>query len=270
MKFRELGRLDGDLLIFGGPYSNLHALQALAQIAADYPAQNVICTGDVVAYCADPAACVALIRSRGWTVVAGNCERQLQAEADDCGCGFEDGSVCDLLSRDWYAFAKARMSSSDRAWMASLPDGVIFENRGQRHAVIHGGMTDLAAFIWPTCPPQVFEAEVAAIGTPVDVVIGGHCGIAFEKQVAGVTWFNAGVIGMPPNDGSPQTRYGKLSEYGFSVELLDYDYQGAATAMEEAGLTGGYGDALVSGNWPSEQILPIALRHKSVGIEPSG
>lgn len=270
MKFRDLGRLDGDLLIFGGPYSNLHALQALDQIAADYPAQNVICTGDVVAYCADPAACVALIRSRGWTVVAGNCERQLQVGADDCGCGFEDGSVCDLLSRDWYAFAKARITPSDRAWMTSLPDGLIFENRGQRHAVLHGGSTDLAAFIWPTCPAQVFEAEVASIGTPVDVVIGGHCGIAFEKQVAGVTWFNAGVIGMPPNDGRPQTRYGTLSEHGFSVELLDYDYQAAATAMEKAGLTGGYGDALVSGNWPSEQILPIELRHKSVGSEPQG
>ncbi len=264
MNFQDLGQLEGELLIFGGPYSNLHALKALDQIAADFPAQNVICTGDVVAYCADPAACVALIRARGWNVVAGNCERQLQVGADDCGCGFEDGSVCEMLSRDWYAFSKSRINAEDRAWMAGLPDGVTFDYGGQRHAVLHGGATDVAAFVWPTSPTAVFEAEVAAIGTPIDVVIGGHCGIAFEKQVAGVTWFNAGVIGMPPHDGHPQTRYGVRTKQGFRVETLDYDYKGAAAAMRASGLSGGYDRSLVSGHWPSEQVLPIEMRRQTL------
>ncbi len=200
MNTQDLGQLEGDLLIFGGPYSNLQALQAFDRIAADYPASNVICTGDVVAYCADPAACVALIRARGWTVVAGNCERQLQSGADTCGCGFDEGSVCDRLSRDWFPYAKARIGQGDRAWMATLPDGVFFEHAGRRHIVLHGGASDVAAYLWPTSPPAAFEAELAAIREPVDVVICGHSGLAFVRQVAGVTWINAGVIGMPPND----------------------------------------------------------------------
>ena len=57
MKHRDLGVLDGDVLLFGGAYSNLQATWALMgqaharAIAADH----VICTGDIVAYCGAPA-----------------------------------------------------------------------------------------------------------------------------------------------------------------------------------------------------------------------
>ena len=49
---RDLGPLQGPVLIFGGPYSNLLATQAMREAAAslNIPGENVICTGDVVAY----------------------------------------------------------------------------------------------------------------------------------------------------------------------------------------------------------------------------
>lgn len=53
---RDLGDLDGPVLVFGGPYSNLQATRALIARADQLgvPSQNLICTGDVVAYCGDP------------------------------------------------------------------------------------------------------------------------------------------------------------------------------------------------------------------------
>jgi len=54
MKKIDLGELRGDIVIFGGVYSNLHALEALINYTTNcgIPPENVICTGDVVAYCA--------------------------------------------------------------------------------------------------------------------------------------------------------------------------------------------------------------------------
>src|SRR5262245_44817533 len=81
------------LLVFGGPYSNLRALAALRERAdaLGIPAAQTICTGDVVAYCAEPQETTAAVREWGCHVVAGNCEEQLAAGAEDCACGFEPG-----------------------------------------------------------------------------------------------------------------------------------------------------------------------------------
>ena len=109
MQIHDLGELRGPVLAFGGPYSNLAATRALRRRAArmGLPAGNVLCTGDVVAYCAEAAETASEIRDWGVKVVAGNCEKQLAAGALDCGCGFEDGTACDLLSAGWYAHANA-------------------------------------------------------------------------------------------------------------------------------------------------------------------
>ena len=44
------------ILVFGGPYSNLRATQAMRARAEELgiPPSSTICTGDVVAYCAEP------------------------------------------------------------------------------------------------------------------------------------------------------------------------------------------------------------------------
>ena len=72
----ELLQLDAPAIVFGGPYSNLEAMRALLQEAErlGIRGERLICTGDVVAYCADPRATVELVRSSGARVVRGNCE----------------------------------------------------------------------------------------------------------------------------------------------------------------------------------------------------
>jgi predicted phosphodiesterase len=266
MRVRDLGEMEGEVLLFGGPYSNLHALQALRDRAGaqGLPPERAICTGDVAAYCADPGPSVSLLRDWGAAVVAGNCERQIAAGAGDCGCGFEAGTACDLLSRGWYAHARAGLDEAARGWMAALPDMAVFTHAGHRCAVIHGGLRDIARFLWPVSPDAAFEDEIAAIrqacGGPVDIVVAGHCGIAFQRQIGRVLWVNAGAVGLPPHDGRPATRFATLSADGVRFHRLEYDHGAAAAAMAAAGLDQGYDRALISGIWPSEDVLPPELR----------
>lgn len=259
-RIADLGALDAEVILCGGPYSNLQALEALAACTGGRP---VICTGDVVAYGGDPAAVVDRIRELGWPVVAGNCERQLAENADDCGCGFDEGTTCDLLSRGWYAHALNEIDAAARAWMAALPDMAVFTHRGLRYAVVHGGATAINRFLWPVTPEAGFTEELAEINRqagPVDAVVAGHCGIAFTRVVAGALWINAGALGLPPHDGRTATRYVRLTAAGPVIERLDYDWGAAQAAMRLAGLTQGYDVALETGLWPSEDVLPAELR----------
>lgn len=256
---------DGPLLVFGGPYSNLQATRAMLDEAArrGIPPGRVICTGDVVAYGADAATCCDLIMTSGIWVIAGNCEENLAAGALDCGCGFEEGTACDLLSRAWYAHADRQVTAAHRAWMAGLPQRLmVILPDGRRLAVLHGGASDISRFIFASTPQADLAAEIAATGC--DGVIAGHCGIPFVRQVGPGVWINAGAIGMPADDGTPRIWFAVLTpgEAGLSVEILplEYDHAAAAAAMRTAGLPEGYAAALGSGIWPSCDVLPPAER----------
>lgn len=259
MQIKDFGQFDQGVTLFGGPYSNLQALEALAGFC-DAPA---ICTGDVVAYGGDPAATVRLVRDLGWPVVAGNCERQIAEDSPDCGCGFSDGTACDLLSTDWYPFAKAAIDADARTWMANLPDIGTFVQNGRRYAVLHGGATEVNRFLWPTSDTAEFETEIAALEAavgPVDGIVAGHSGIAFHRLIGNHHWINAGALGLPPHDGRPETRFAVLKDNDVTFHHLSYDISAARSAMERAGLTQGYHKTLTDGIWPSEDILPHALR----------
>lgn len=252
------------LLVFGGPYSNLQATVAIRSIADELaiPPSNIICTGDVIAYAAAPEETARLIHDWGIAVVAGNCEEQLAAGAADCGCGFEEGSQCDLLSKGWYPFANASISPDMRTWMAGLQPALAFSYNGVRFHALHGGTRQNNRFIFASDRPSQ-EEEASTLDT--DIVLAGHAGIPFISEVANKIWLNAGVIGMPANDGTPDGWYALVRpEAGGNLRLslhrLPYDHVSAAAAMRRAGHANGYARTLVTGIWPSHDVLPGAER----------
>ena len=257
----DLGTLDGPVLLFGGPYSNLQATLALKDAAARHgiPAERVICTGDMVAYCADPGPTVDLIRAWGCHVVLGNCEESLGAGSTDCGCGFAEGSPCDLLSQQWFAHASAQLSPGQKAWMADLPHALTFRLGGARIAVVHGHARDISEWVFASTPEEDKAAALDALG--VDAVIAGHSGLPFSQVLAdGRLWHNPGVIGVPANDGTSRVWYSLLEPVGDALILrhlaLTYDHRTAIQRMAENGLPGAYAAALASGLWPSLDVLP--------------
>lgn len=250
------------LLIFGGPYSNFQATRAIRQIADDLciPAHNVLCTGDLVAYCAEPDETVDLIREWGITVVAGNCEESVGYGAADCGCGFNAGSACDLLSAQWYNYTLPRVSEANKAWMRQLPGRISFDYGQHAFTAIHAGVSSSNQFIFPSDAANIAQQQLLHCGS--DIILAGHCGIPFGQKFSTGYWLNAGVIGMPANDASSETWYLTISKVDqqliCSWQRLAYNHAETAKKMSESGLKNGYMKALSSGLWPSQDVLPAS------------
>ena len=258
----NLGPLPGPVLVFGGPYSNLAASLAMQKRAEELkiPPAQIICTGDVIAYCAEPQETLPLIRDWGISVVQGNCEESLGTDSPDCGCGFEDGTTCSLLSVEWYQYATRKISTDDRNWMQQLPRTLSFELVGRKIKVVHGGVEQINRFIFPSTP-QAVKREELGLATS-DILIGGHSGIPWGEIIENSAWLNTGAIGLPANDGTSDGWYLLLTPEGDKIrcswQRLSYDALQAGHAMREAGLQAGYAETLATGLWPSMDILPAA------------
>ncbi len=256
----DLGALSPPLLFFGGPYSNLHATKALIQIANDLgiPPSSCICTGDVVAYGAHPQETTDAVRSFWCSVVRGNCEDAFGAQTGDCGCGFEAGSRCDVLSVQWMDFAQRNMNDAACTWMADLPSGIRFSVDDTRFFVTHGAPSQVNKFIFGSTDAAIKDAEIAATAT--DVMIAGHCGLPFSVRRGSHLWHNPGVIGLPANDGTPRTWFSVLRREAaglwFDTRPLTYDYGAAQNAMRTVGLPEAYAATLSTGLWDNCDVLP--------------
>ncbi len=266
METKYLGNITERLLIFGGPYSNFAATRAIQARARDLdiPAERIICTGDIVAYCAEPEPTVELIRDWGIHVVMGNCEESLARSEPDCGCGFAVDSSCATLAISWYQYADRRVTLEQRRWMRNLPRSIGFEAGTKAFKVVHGSPSSINEFVFASNDDASKLKQIRA--AEVDVVIGGHCGIPFGQCIDLFCWLNAGVIGMPANDGGSHGWYMTIDPvaggWKANWHQLDYDHSTSGRNTIAAGMAE-YGQALLDGLWPNIDILPDAESRQS-------
>ena len=148
--------------------------------------------------------------------------------------------------------------------MRSLPKTMTFQLGGLKFAVIHGGVENISEFVFHSSCDQSKSQWLAHLD--VDCVIGGHCGIPFGNTLTNGYWLNAGVIGMPANDGSLDGWYLILHPEPDHIVArwyrLPFDTGSTVSAMERAGLSAPYRDALSQGLWPSMDVLPLTERNQ--------
>lgn len=268
----DLGVLSGDLLVFGGVYSNLQALEKMMEIAKErgIPPGQVICTGDVVGYCAQPQECLEAVRDWGVHCIAGNVELQLRDDSDICGCNFEEGSRCDQFSQLWYPYAKLHVDPAIHPWLLSLPDHLRFRYAGRNFYAVHGSLSNTSGYIFRSTPWAEKAAQLES--ADADIMLGGHCGLPFNDMQGRQAWLNAGVIGMPANDGSTRVWYMLLQEspHGpyFSHHSFEYDHATTTALMRRNGLPEEYAATLETGIWDNCEILPPAeTREQGIRLE---
>lgn len=261
MQAQTIGPLSGTLLLFGGVYSNLDSLRQLRSIAEAHnlPPEQVICTGDIVGYCAEPEACVQHIKDWGIHSIAGNVEVQLRSGEEDCGCDFKDGSRCDVFSRHWYPYAQKQMSADSLEWMNDLPLHLHFEYQGSKMVVVHGSYSEVSGYMFASTDWKTKLQELRLANA--DVAIAGHCGLPFSQGHKKQAWLNPGVIGMPANDGTPRVWYALLHPEGdkswrIEHKSFTYNHERSAQLMAEHQLPAEYALTLSTGLWDNCEILP--------------
>lgn len=259
-KIKNIGKLSGKVLLFGGVYSNLQALDKLKSIAEtqNIPPENCICTGDIVGYCAQPEETVQLFKLWGAQSIAGNVEIQLSQGAEDCGCDFRKGSRCDGFSQMWYPYAKSKLSKNSLEFMATLPDHITFEYAGKRVMVVHGSYTNTSEFIFKSTPWETKQPNFSVDNS--DVIIAGHCGLPFHHQHEELLWLNPGVIGMPANDGTSSVWYtilgDKKDSFNFKHHFFEYNHKLTSKLMQNILLPEEYARTIITGIWDNTEILP--------------
>ena len=268
---KNLGKLSGPLFVFGGPYSNLEATRAALDEAKklNIPSERIICTGDVTAYCGSPEETTTLIRQSGIHVVQGNCEESLAADRDDCACGFDGENDCSRLAVRWYAHSKIQTSEDNKNWMGSLPHRLKFSFEGKNVHVLHGSDKQINEFIFQSTDPSIKRRDLQNTGA--DIIISGHSGLPFTEHVDDRIWHNAGVVGVPANDGTPRVWYSLIEAtdegISFSHKSLDYDYASTIQTMLKHGLDD-YAPSLESGIYPSQDTFALAeQRAKGIALQ---
>ena len=261
VNIKAIENIQNPILVFGGVYSNLQALESIKSIAekGGFSPDRIICTGDIVGYCAQPEACVQLMKDWGVHAIAGNVELQLKDNAEDCGCDFEADGRCDLLSRQWYPFAQENLSGSSLEWIKKLPEFIRFKYENHQAIVLHGSFHRTAEFVFKSTPSEVKLKNFH--DTNSQMILAGHCGLPFYDEIDNHHWINAGVIGMPANDGGPHVWFSivDFDETGNIVvthETFEYDFNTAAQKMIDAGLPVSYANTLRTGIWDNTEILP--------------
>ena len=258
----NLGQLKGKVLLFGGVYSNLQALEALIAIAEkeNISPTQCICTGDIIGYCAQPEEVAQRFQAWGVKSIIGNVEEQLRSGALDCGCDFKAGSRCDNFSKEWYPYAQQQLSTSSIEWMQTLPDFIQFQLGSRNCTVVHGSYHYISEFIFKSTPWVLKQESFDA--TQSNTIIAGHAGLPFADEQHGQLWINAGVIGMPANNGQNSVWYAILDERVYQFHQLDYDFDTAQAKMYKFGLPKSYAKTLGTGIWDNMEILPLVEKQQ--------
>lgn len=257
---KDIGSKLDKVLVFGGVYSNLQALQSLHQMAAIHQIapDHIICTGDIVGYCAQPSECIDFIQGWGIHSILGNVEQNLLSGQEDCGCNFAEGGKCDLLSQKWYPYVSAAITASNKSFLSTLPNNIKFNFHNKVVTVVHGSINDIAQFIFKSTDWNTKDTNF--IQTNSDIILAGHSGIPFADHSLDKLWLNAGVIGMPANDGTTDTWYMILDtineQIKYSFHRLRYDHETAAELMLANHLPIEYSATLKTGIWDNCEILP--------------
>lgn len=257
---KHIGTKHGKLLLFGGVYSNLQALEQLVSIAntEGISPENCICTGDITGYCAQPEETIQLFRDWEALSIAGNVELQLANDSEDCGCDFKAGSRCDGFSKTWFPFTKGYLSKESLQWISEIPEYISFDYGNKKITVVHGNYSNTSEFIFQSNGYN--SKEECFLATKSDVIIAGHCGLPFHQTIKDKLWLNPGVIGMPANDGTTRVWYMilevKKGKINYTHRSFEYDHSTTQQLMFKNHLPEEYADTLSSGLWDNMEILP--------------
>ena len=215
------------IVIFSDVHGNAFALEAvLADIRREAAPDALFVAGDLVLLGPRPAEALALLRSLdGARFVMGNTDKYLLDESDDAA---------------EIAFARARLSSDDVAFIRGLP----FEQRlevapGHELLVVHANPRDLEEPIKPGSAAALLRPLLA--GVTAEVIAFGHYHVPFVRKLDRWTLVDVASVGMP-RDGDRRAVYAVLtwdrSRWQIEHRRVPFDIEAVARDYVAVGFPG--------------------------------
>jgi predicted phosphodiesterase len=130
--------------VLGDIHGNREALEAALARAEARGVQGILCVGDLVGYNADPDECVALLRARGATCIAGN--------HDLIGTGRLGFERCSNKAMHSLKRTRRRLAPETARFLRELPSHHVLEGG---MLLTHGGVRDVQQYM--TKPRHLLE-----------------------------------------------------------------------------------------------------------------
>jgi len=257
---RDLRRI----AVFGGVYSNVHALRATLDDARRRDVDAVFCLGDLGGFGPHPERVVPLLREAGVRVIQGNYDQAVALGHADCGCGYSDPRD-NHYARISYAYTLARTPTEHRRWMGALPAHRRLRLDGLEALLCHGSPRAIAEFLWESTTPDGLAARLLD-DAGAQLILCTHSGLKWHRRLAdGRHLVNVGVIGRPENDGTPRVWYTLLSAERGNLDVefvpVDYDHETLAREMEAEALPPEFVVTVRTGWWTTcLEVLPARER----------
>jgi predicted phosphodiesterase len=250
----------GRIAVFGGIYSNHHALARAIEDARGRGAETLFCLGDLGAFGPHPDRVFPLIRDAGIHTVRGNYDDSIARGLDDCQCGYTDPRD-NHYARISYEYTLANTSHANRAWLDALPGSLRFRLGDLRVLACHGSPRQTNEFLWESATPTHFLQKLTR-DFDCDVILGTHTGIHWQRRLGERSWYvNAGALGRPANDGRTDVWYALLeadkSDLAVEFVPLAYDHEALADEMRAERLPDEFIETIRTGWWTTcLEVLP--------------
>lgn len=268
------------IAVFGGVYSNHHALAALLEDARRRGAGALYCLGDLGAFGPNPEKVRPLLEAGAVRSLQGNYEESLAAGAGDCNCGYTDPRDNHFAALS-YRYTAERSSDGFKAWMGTLPKRRRVLVGGRELLLVHGSPRRTNEFLFESATPAAF-LEVLLDQERSDGLLFTHTGLHWHRRLpSGRDAVNVGVIGRPANDGRPEVWYtvveagseedapsGRAEGGGAALRVehvpLAYDWRSLAAEMRAERLPEEFVETIESGWWTTcLEVLPAKERAAS-------
>jgi hypothetical protein len=250
--------------VFGGVYSNVHALAATLDDARGRGVDAVFCLGDVGGFGPRPDRAIALLRERRVVTIQGNYDAAVAGGAQDCGCGYTDPRD-NHFARLSYAYTSSHTSTEHRRWLGALPPSRRLRLGPLTAVLCHGSPRAVSEFLWEsTTPDGMLETMLAE--ARAEVLLCTHSGIKWHRALGDQRHtVNVGVIGRPENDGRTNVWYTVLTSIGGGLDVefvpVVYDHEALAREMEAERLPPEFVETVRTGWWTTcLEVLPAKER----------
>jgi predicted phosphodiesterase len=219
-------------------HANLEAFQAVLRDAKDQGCTHYTFMGDFVGYCADPKACLDIVRAMNAPCVKGNHDEYCATDLP-----LEDFTPNAAKVVQW---TRKQLTEDDRRWLHNLPYVLTVEGFTIVHATLDqperwGYVFDKLAVAASFDKQQARVCFFGHTHVPVafvrDTAVRGGSYTRFNVESGKQYFVNPGAVGQP-RDNNPQAAYVTydLNEGTIELRRTPYDYAVTQKKIHDAGL----------------------------------